>query len=41
MHKSNVLKNCKGEKMQQTFVCSREDYREDMGLTAENRKHEE
>lgn len=40
MHKSNLLKNFKGEKVQYTFVCSREGHRKDRGLGVENQKHE-
>lgn len=40
MHKSNLLKNFKGEKVQYTFVCSREGHRKDRGLGVENQKHD-
>lgn len=38
--KSNVLRNKNGVIVQQTFVCFREGYREDRGLTSEMRKRE-
>lgn len=38
--KSNVLKNKDGEIVQQTFVCFREGYRQDRGLTCDMRKRE-
>ncbi|KAG5092018.1 hypothetical protein JHK82_050796 [Glycine max] len=40
IRKSHVLINKKGETLQQTFVCSKEGYRQDRGLSPRNRKHE-
>lgn len=41
VRKSRLLRNSKGEILHQTFVCSREGFREDRGLTQERRKREE
>ncbi|TKY53899.1 FAR1-RELATED SEQUENCE 5 [Spatholobus suberectus] len=38
--KSKVVKNKNGETLQQTFVCYRQGFREDRGLTMENRKRD-
>ncbi|XP_045791550.1 protein FAR1-RELATED SEQUENCE 5-like [Trifolium pratense] len=40
VRKSKVGRNSKGEKLQQTFVCSNEGYREDKGLNTKSRKRE-
>ncbi|KAL2946143.1 hypothetical protein AAZX31_U001100 [Glycine max] len=40
IRKSHALINKKGETLQQTFVCSKEGYRQDRGLSPQNRKHE-
>lgn len=41
VRKSHVIRNYNGEKVQQTFVCSREGFRQDRGLTVESRRREE
>ncbi|XP_039684068.1 protein FAR1-RELATED SEQUENCE 5 [Medicago truncatula] len=40
VRKSKMIKSNKGEILQQTFVCHRQGFREDRGLTIENRKRE-
>ncbi|CAK8576249.1 unnamed protein product [Lathyrus sativus] len=40
VRKSKILQSKKGEILQQTFVCHRQGFREDRGLTIENRKRE-
>lgn len=41
VRKSRVVKSRNGEKLQQTFVCSCEGFREDRGLTNETRVREQ
>lgn len=41
VRKSRVVKSRNGEKLQQTFVCSCEGFREDNGLTNETRVREQ
>ncbi|RDX76384.1 hypothetical protein CR513_43633, partial [Mucuna pruriens] len=38
--KSKVVRNSKGEKLQQTFVCFKEGFKEEHDLTFENRKRD-
>lgn len=38
--KGKILRNTKGEVLQQTFLCHKQGFREDNGLTAKNRKRE-
>lgn len=40
VRKSHVLRSKNGKTLQQTFLCSREGYREDRGLSLENRTRE-
>lgn len=39
IRKSKALKNCEGERTQQSFVCYREGYKADLGMEIENHKH--
>lgn len=38
--KGKILRNSKGEVVQQTFLCHRQGFREKNGITTENRKRE-